>query len=514
MCDDARRPSSSAARSSSSIRTLRETASPRNARDVSAAESSHGSRNSRASSTARRPCSGAVLHQVELLVEEGVDESQPDLGLEEPVVFDVPQGLAEEVVLRTKRLALAAVEAQEAQGARPVGAPRGRHDARDERLGTIGAGVDVVAGGLERPADAVRDGTPRRQRHRLLHELGGGGSSAGPRLRGGGFDPGCGRLVRLARGECEMARSLDRVGDERGGPPVDGAPLTGSCVRVQHGREQRMREPHLLAVQHEHVGVDRLVQRVTRQERAPLAGTRRRREQRSARRRRENGETPPDEPAQGLRHRQRRTRSGVGTRIDESACELEREERIAAGGFVDLQQHRTAEGAGEPVLEEPLDRARAQRADPEPGDDLRSEDPLQLRRLDAVAQLASQQERDRLVVHAPQGEAERRRRGRIQPPARRRRPAAAARVPPRPAGRCARQPRACGPPAPARADLPTRRAPAPARPPPGGRAGLAGLVRARPRPPRATASTSRSPPRPRARALRSPPQRGRRTNGG
>ena len=335
-----------------------------------------------------------------------------------------------------------------------------------------------------------------------------------------------------------MTGAEQRVVDDPAIRRVNAPPLVAR-LRIEGRREQRVGEPNRPVLALDHVRGDGRVERVRRdarplQERLRRRAQRRDERERLARGRRKRGDPRAHELVERLGNRQRLERVDVGV---ERAGQLQREERIAARPLVDAEQRLPREGPAEPVAQEPVDRADAERSHRQPPDALRAERLLEPRRLRPLDEPPGEQQAHVARVEPSQRERERARRGRVEPldvvdgdqhRARARRAASARRAPPRRARgdrpgrptppRAAARPRApAAAAAPARAArrraTPSNRSPSPAwarpRSASAGRArARAAPARGRARPRRARASTSRCPPRPPARARRPvPPHR-------
>ncbi len=111
----------------------------------------------------------------------------------------------------------------------------------------------------------------RRQPQCVLRQLDGGLGGAAPRRarRGGGH--GGGQLrVRLRRGQGEVARAQLALGDEAGEVAMERATLGRLRLAHRCGGNQRMRRADVVAVEHEHPGVDREIERVRLRQRRQL----------------------------------------------------------------------------------------------------------------------------------------------------------------------------------------------------------------------------------------------------
>ena len=226
-----------------------------------------------------------------------------------------------------------------------------------------------------------------------------------------------------------------------------------------------------------------------------------------------------------LRNRQRPSR--VDVRV-ENAGQLEREERVPARPLVDAEQRLAGERPAEPVPQEPMERADAERPHRQAPDGLRAERPLESRRLLRRRAPPGEQQAHGLAPSRAERERQRVRRRGIEPleivdrdeerpvlarataarcesrsRARADRPRSSAASSRRSATSSARRLGAAAPAGPRRGrprtDRPAQREPGRARLRPVATRARAIPARAHARRPQARASTSRSPPRPRAR---------------
>ena len=113
--------------------------------------------------------------------------------------------------------------------------------------------------------------------------------------------------------------------------------------------------------------------------------------------------------------------SGTGSgceRVDvgvENAGQLQREERVPARPLVDAEQRLAREGPAEPVAQEPMERADAERSHRQPLDALRAERLLESRRLRSVDEPPGEQQEHAARGEPSQRERERARRGGVEP---------------------------------------------------------------------------------------------------
>ena len=113
-----------------------------------------------------------------------------------------------------------------------------------------------------------------------------------------------------------------------------------------------------------------------------------------------------------LRDRKRLERVDVGV---EHACQLEREERVPARALVDAEQRLPREGSVEPVEQEAVQGADAERPDRQPPDALLLERLFELGRAWAFPEPPRQQHEHAVGLDPSQREREHGRRGRIEP---------------------------------------------------------------------------------------------------
>ena len=142
-----------------------------------------------------------------------------------------------------------------------------------------------------------------------------------------------------------MPRALLGILDDVGEPAVERPPAARRQRVVRRGGEQRVREAHTLALEHEHAGLERRVEAAVGRRRAATSAPPARRPPRAA---------PPSRPAapRAGRDTRRPRSSGTGSsspgasappRRRERPRELEREERVPARALVDAAQRRPRE---------------------------------------------------------------------------------------------------------------------------------------------------------------------------
>ena len=204
---------------------------------------------------------------------------------------------------------------------------------------------------------------------------------------------GVGRVARRARGGGRGAIGSSTIARNAS----VNAPALLSQVAVENRRQQRVGEANRAVLALDHVRGDRRRERVGRNPRPLQERLRRRPEcrgerERVARRRGKSGEPRADELVQRLRNRERLERVDVPV---ENACQLQREERITARPLVDAEQRLAGERPPEAVVQEPMERADAERSHPQPLDALRIQRLLQPRRLGAIDEPSGEQHENR-----------------------------------------------------------------------------------------------------------------------
>ena len=206
--------------------------------------------------------------------------------------------------------------------------------------------------------------------------------------------------------------------DEPRQAAVDVLPLGRRQPLVEDRREQRMRETNRAARHFEDVLVARRLERVGRDARV---GELRGRQPRVRGRQREHlagGRVEAvkagcNELLQLLRHTQRLRRVALGAFGSESAPQLERVERVSARGLVQPEQGRPRHPPRQQRVKDLMRRADAERPDRQPLDPIGGECVLDVRAV--LSRPARPDQRDADVVRPAESEAERGRRGRIEP---------------------------------------------------------------------------------------------------
>ena len=284
-------------------------------------------------------------------------------------------------------------------------------------------GARPLAGGLmrnrgrERSTMPLGPGVERRQPQRLLGQLGRDGRDAAVgRELGGVVELDCDLGVRRVLRQREMAGAEQRFVDDARQTSVN-APTLVAEVPIQDGREQRVREADHPVLALDHVRGDRGIERIRRNARPCHQRLRHGSRCRGERQRLACRLGEPRDPRSHELLERPGNRERLG-RVDvraENAGELDREKRISAGPLVDAKQGLMREGPVEPVAQEPMERADAERAHSQPLDAVCSERPLELRRLRVVGQAAGEQDENPIHAEASQGKRKRARRRPIEP---------------------------------------------------------------------------------------------------
>ncbi len=226
--------------------------------------------------------------------------------------------------------------------------------------------------------------------------------------------PGGRGILSLER-RSDVACSRDGVVRRNRGQPMRCSTLGDRCLRDRRRREQRMSEPDHAVRALDHLRSDRRSERllvdsgrVHDLERGGAGHSHD--EQCLPRLLRQRAQPLADEVLERVGYRQRLRGIERRPRV-ERPRQLEREEGIAARCIVQPQQGRTWESESEPVTDETLDRADAERPDGQ------SLDRPGKRRLERRRRLAAagEEDPDRLAVEPPQRERERIRRRGIEP---------------------------------------------------------------------------------------------------
>ena len=119
---------------------------------------------------------------------------------------------------------------------------------------------------------------------------------------------------------------------------------------------------------------------------------------------------------EALGHSPRPAGSRCRLRLGELASELQREERVPARRLLQSRQLRSRQLQIEPPSEQVVQRAQAERSNPEPLQPLFGERLLELERRREAGHLPQRHQRgDRLVAQAAEGDLEHGRRGRVEP---------------------------------------------------------------------------------------------------
>ena len=336
------------------------TAQPRNARMASASTRSASSSRSSAIASAARACS---RRPDEPLLEAGRPrEPALDDGLQRRPRRRLAQGLLEQHDGLVEALELG--EEQESLGAQRADVAFRQQVGRDRPGARPFSGRAMRTSCSQGATTAIVVLVRRRQPKRLLGELGSDGRCAAlGRERGGILEHGGGGGVRSVAREREVTRAEERVLDDPRNSSVNASSLVAQ-VEVENRRQQRVREANRAVLALDHVRGECRRERVGRNT-CPLQKRLRRRPQRRgerervARHRGKSGEPRADELVQPLRNRKRLERVDVHL---ENACQLQREERIAARPLVDAEQRLAGERPPETVVQQPMERADAERS--------------------------------------------------------------------------------------------------------------------------------------------------------
>src|SRR5262245_5128502 len=123
------------------------------------------------------------------------------------------------------------------------------------------ARLEVILGGLDPPSARVAGEVGRRQAASLLPQRRRSiWGSAGAGSAGGLVQFGCELGIRPGSRENEMPGALLRIVEHRRKASVQLATLRARYTGVQNGCEERMSEPHPLAVRLEHACIDPLIE--------------------------------------------------------------------------------------------------------------------------------------------------------------------------------------------------------------------------------------------------------------
>ena len=262
----------------------------------------------------------------------------------------------------------------------------------------------------------------RRQPARVLVEARGGERRAAqPGVPGGvGERRGDGRVGAVGRlGEVPGAGVRGR---RRGGEGLVRRPQLGRARERRDALgEQRVAEPHGVAVDRHEVVLDRRAKVVREPRRRRLERRQRRlrrggrEEHRPARSSRQQREAARDQRAQAVGHGQRVVRVGRDPAPDERAAHLERIERVPARRLLDADEDEARERPAQAELEQPMQRREVQRPDGhalEPVGRDRADDLVGRLRLGPRPD--REQERDRPIGQPPDRVGEDRRRALVE----------------------------------------------------------------------------------------------------
>lgn len=174
-------------------------------------------------------------------------------------------------------------------------------------------------------------------------------------------------LVRRGHAQRKVQRTLLGIVDEVGQSPVELEPLRAAGRAVDRGGEERMREANPVALHNQDSGRLRLVERVRRDTHGVHGRPRQggSHERSLARGGRERVQTTGDEVVE---RRGDRKRPAAIMHVSERAADLQREERVAAGGLRDPDERGPGRRRTEVRSEQVVQRAKRQRADLGPED--------------------------------------------------------------------------------------------------------------------------------------------------
>ncbi len=284
---------------------------------------------------------------------------------------------------------------------------------------------DGVLGGLEPPLVrcriAVGGGVPGGEQP----ERGGDrGRPAVPGQRRGLGEPGRHLRVGAGGGQRQVPGPLDGVGGRRRQRRVHGPALGRGRLRVEGGRDQRVREAQggLLRVrrqQAERGGLGRLRLGVVPagrvQQRQGGAGARAGHQQGAARLVRQHLQPAEHQGPQRRRHRQRLAGTGPGGALREGAAQLQREQRVAGAGAVDVTDRGAGQTRVAPVVEQRRHLGAGERAQAHRERVRRAGAQMTVVVVLLAVRAHRAQHPHRAVAEPPGGEAEELRAGRVQP---------------------------------------------------------------------------------------------------
>lgn len=260
-------------------------------------------------------------------------------------------------------------------------------------------------------------GVTWRQTERMFGELGRDSGRAAITGQSRGVVEHNGNVgVRRVPGQREVARAGERIFDDSRDAFVN-ALTRRAEILVEDRRQQRVGEANRAVLALDHVRGDRRVERICGnagllKERLRCRSQRRRQRQRLPRGRRELGDPCAYEFLERLRNRERLKQVDVD--LDDTG-QLQPEERISSRSLVDAEQRLAREGPPEPVAEQPMERADAERSHRQPLDAFWAERMLESWRVRSSNDPPREQQEHLVRGESPQRECERIRRGSIQP---------------------------------------------------------------------------------------------------
>ena len=275
----------------------------------------------------------------------------------------------------------------------------------------VGASGEPVEGGRPQPAPARERRIVRRQLGGKLRQLGGGGSrSAGGCPLGGGVEAGRRHRVRAVRGQREVPGLLLDIGDRTHQGPVDGAALPDRRLLVTDRGQQRVREAQARVVQLD----DAFPQRDLQCRQHPLAVAERQCDKLGRRPGERGGvqeyiqglggkpgQAATKEVPQAFRHANRPPGRRLRVHADQLAPELEGIKRIARGRLVQTCQLGPGQLKPEPLPEELMHPAQAERPHQAPVQPLPGKRMLKIERRGRPGAGAQRREQAHAVVSEP-----------------------------------------------------------------------------------------------------------------
>ena len=284
-----------------------------------------------------------------------------------------------------------------------------------QQVGRDRPGARPLPGGVLRTSCSQRSAMTlvarvlRRQPERVLRELGGDGRRTAigrqsRRIVEHGGDVAVRRIPRHR----EVTGAQERVVDDSGDPRVHALPLRPELL-IEHRGQERMGEANhpVLALDHAASTAGSSASGATpaRSNSDSEVGAHGRGErERLTRGLGQAGEPRAQQPFERLGDPERLQGVDVGL---QNAGELQREERVPAGPLVDPQQRLAGEGRAEPVAQEPVQRAEAERSHAQPLHGLHTERRLERRRLRSFDDPPGEQQEHAAGVEPSERERER-----------------------------------------------------------------------------------------------------------